>query len=77
MLTIWQITMRSLSFNPKDRHSHSKHFAVNTRNEREAVEFAKTHIFTPIWWDSFLITDIVPIGELWAAEGLVVPQDED
>lgn len=75
MLTIWRISMRTLSFDPLSRNTHSKHFAIKSRSEREAVDFAKTHIFTPAWWDGFIITEITPIGELWAVDGFVVPME--
>lgn len=77
MLNIWRITMRKLAYSNSDRFTHSKLFAMKSSSEVDAVAFAKKNIFSPSWWDGYLITEVAQIGELWAAEGLVVPMDED
>ncbi len=77
MLQLWRITMRSLAYAKSDRHSHCKVFAIKSRSEVEAVKFAKASIHSPQWWDGYIITDIEPIGELWAAEGFTCPMEED
>lgn len=77
MLTIWRITMRRLSYSTNNRDTHSKCFAIESQSEIIAVSFAKKNIHSPEWWDGYIITEIVQVGELWAAEGITVPMDED
>lgn len=77
MLQLWRITMRSLAYCKSDRFEHCKVFAIMSRSEIDAVAFAKAHIHSPKWWEGFLITEIEPIGELWAAEGFECPMEED
>lgn len=76
MLQLWRITMRHLAFVPSERYVHSVEVAVSSRSERNAVDFAKANIHSPSWWDNYIITEVTPIGELWAAEGLVVPVED-
>lgn len=77
MLHLWRITMRHLSFGAHARFVHSKEFAIKSSNELDAVKFARENIHSPAWWEEYIVIDIELIGELWAAEGLTVPRDED
>ena len=77
MLQLWRLTLRSLNYVPFSRHTRYKTIAIKSRSELDAVKFAKASIHSPEWWDGYLITEVEPIGELWAAEGFSVPMEED
>jgi hypothetical protein len=76
MLQLWRLDLRQLALARTDRFAFSLMVAVKSRSEADAVQFARTHIHTSKWWDRYIITDVVPMGELWCAEGFVVPQGD-
>lgn len=73
-LTAWRISTRRLAFMNSERYEASLLVACNTRNEIEAMKFARKSVHTREWWDSHLVTAIEQVGELWAIEGPEKPE---
>lgn len=74
-MTIWSVTVRHLSMSQLDRKESSFLLATKSTSERDAVRLARS-LYDPAWWEENILTAVEPRGELKAAEGLVIPQEE-
>lgn len=77
MLQLWRISYRHLSYASRDRHEFTKIIAIMSRSQKDAVAFALKSFGSPEWQAENIITNADCIGELQAAEGFTVPQEED
>lgn len=76
MLQLWSVTIKHFGLCKDQQWEHSIQIAIKSRNQADALRFARLQ-YSPNWWDTASIIDARLIGELRAAEGITVPQEED
>ena len=74
-MTVWRITVRGLGLVQSQREPYSFLVATRSSREKDAVALAREQYSVP-WWEDYILTDVVEVGRLKAAEGLNVPQEE-
>ena len=75
MLRLFRITTRGLGFTKDRRQEFSIVVACMSINEKDAVKLARA-AYCPDWWEDHIITGVEYVGELNAAEGFQVPQED-
>lgn len=67
--TLWRVTIRQLEVPFEKTKEFCWHIAAKRYSSPSEIVALARNRFTPKWWETHIITDIVEIGELHIIDG--------